>query len=507
MTTSPNSDAIARRLAESLAGDPDQWVLAYREATWSRRELRQAVGALETSLAALGLPERAPVGVYMRNRPACVVALAAALLHRRPLVVLSPMLPDATVGDDVRLMRLPAILASHPDWDRAAVSDAVVAAGSAHVVLSDDAPDPIATAQRGASEPHGSTGLSRDVAILMLTSGTTGPPKRVPISTSALEATISNAQAHFVGNVASGAPVRGRGVTIASLPPVNISGLWSLISSLLGGGSLVLLDRFEPRTWAEAVARHHPRSASLPPTALRMVMDAEIPRDGLASLRAIWSGTAPLDPDLADEFEQRYGIAVLATYGATEFTGGIAGWSLSDWKQWRQVKRGSVGRAFKGIDVRIVDPETAEPVVCGQPGIVMIRTAQAATAAPDEWVATNDLGRLDGDGFLWVDGRADDVIIRGGFKVSPVEVERVLCQHPAVADAAVVGIPDDRLGAVPVAIVVPRKDQPSAEELIGWVKGHLQAYKAPIRIVFVDAIPQTTSLKADRRELHRLVCG
>jgi long-chain acyl-CoA synthetase len=496
-------DAIARLTASSLDGEGDQIVVRYRDGAWSRSQLRSAAAALEAALSETGIPDRAAIGVYLRNRPACVAALATALRYRRPLVVLSPLLPDATVGDDVRAMELPAVLATEEDWDRAPVRAAVSACGAAHAVLSDDPDRLILKADRGAGAPAAG-GPGPEIAVLMLTSGTTGPPKRVSITRRALHATLENAQAHFVGKVGSGAPVRGRGVTIAPLPPVNISGLWALISVLIGGGSVVLQDRFEPHEWARAVERYGPRSASLPPTALRMVMEGEIPPSALQSLRAIWAGAAPLDPALAEAFEARYGIAVLPAYGATEFTGGIAGWSLQDWRKWKDAKRGSVGRAFAGVEIEIRDQATGEPLPAGEVGILTIRTAQAAGVGGEEWVATTDLGRLDDDGFLWIEGRADDVIIRGGFKVSPIEVERVLCSHPAVADAAVIGVPNERLGAVPVAVVVSRDEAPSQQEIVDFVKGRLQAYKAPVRVVFVSAIPKTTSLKPDRRRLLEL---
>ena len=173
-------------------------------------------------------------------------------------------------------------------------------------------------------------------------------------------------------------------------------------------------------------------------------------------------------PDLADAFEKAYGCPVLLSYGATEFTGGITGWSLRDWQQWKDTKRGSVGRTHPGVEISVIDPETEEELPPGQYGILQVRSAQAA-GGDGQWVRTNDLGSVDEDGFVWIHGRADDVINRGGFKVFPAEIEDCLEAHPQVREAVAFGIPDERLGQVPVAVVVA-EGAVSPDELVAWVE-------------------------------------
>ena len=127
---------------------------------------------------------------------------------------------------------------------------------------------------------------------------------------------------------------------------------------------------------------------------------------------------------------QRYGIPVLQNYGATEFAGGIAGWTLDDFKAHWNAKRGSVGRVNQGIDARVVDPEAGVDLPLGEIGLLELRGGNAAS--PGEWTRTNDLAMLDADNFLWIKGRYDGAIIRGGFKISPDDVVKALEQHPAV---------------------------------------------------------------------------
>jgi long-chain acyl-CoA synthetase len=239
----------------------------------------------------------------------------------------------------------------------------------------------------------------------------------------------------------------------------------------------------------------------VPPAALRMILDAGIEPEKLSSLKAVWAGAAPVGSDLSDEFEKAYGCPVLTSYGATEFTGGITGWSLRDWQQWKDSKRGSVGRPHPGVEISIVDPETEEVLGAGQQGILRVRSPQTA-GGNGQWVRTNDLGSIDEDGFVWIHGRADDVINRGGFKIFPAEVEDCLEAHPRVREAAVFGIADERLGQVPVAMVVGQ-DEVSPQELVTWVKWRLPAYKAPVTVRITDSIPRNSAMKVLRGQARQ----
>jgi long-chain acyl-CoA synthetase len=262
-----------------------------------------------------------------------------------------------------------------------------------------------------------------------------------------------------------------------------------------------LLDRFEPRQWAALVEEHQAKLSPLPPAAMRMVMDADVPAGQLQSLVSVACGTAPLDPSLADAFTARYGVPVLTAYGATEFPGGLVGWSLEDYRQHWAHKRGSAGRARPGIQIRIVDPETNDVLSVGSEGLVSVSSPQATATSADGWIRTTDIGRMDADGFVWILGRADDAIIRGGFKVLPQVVEAALRDHPAVREAGVIGLPDERLGQVPVAAVVTDGSvQP--EELIAWLRERLASYAVPVEIRVVNELPHTTSMKVAKAELR-----
>ncbi|MGH3556157.1 MAG: AMP-binding protein [Mycobacterium sp.] len=480
----------------------DEPLLCYGESWHSSDEFSGVAEQIDAMLLAEGIGSGNPVGVYMRNRPGPVAALAVLLATRRPLVVLNPALPEATVGHDVGTLRPAAVLADPEDWGRAAVRLAVTDAG-AHGVQVDFAADSANAVQVIVPRTPGAGRAPADdgVAILMPTSGTTGPPKRIPLRYLEIEHALRGAQEHYMTGSAREGSVRGAGVQICALPPTNISGLWALITVLSGGGRALLQDKFDPEAWSQAVARYRPRSVSVPPAALRMILDAGVDPKQLSSIKAVWAGAAPVGSDLADAFEKAYGCPVLLSYGATEFSGGITGWSLRDWQQWKDTKRGSVGRAHPGVEISVIDPESEEVLAAGQHGLLQVRSAQAA-GGDGHWVTTKDLGSIDEDGFVWIHGRADDVINRGGFKIFPAEIEECLEVHPQVREVVAFGIADERLGQVPVAMVVAQGGV-SSDDLVAWAKSRLPAYKAPVTVRTTDCIPRNAAMKVLRGKVRQ----
>jgi acyl-CoA synthetase (AMP-forming)/AMP-acid ligase II len=325
------------------------------------------------------------------------------------------------------------------------------------------------------------------VAVRMLTSGTTGPPKRVDLSYDMLAHSVMGPADD---RQASPTELR-RGVAIVNSPLVHIGGVFRILQCIAEARPFVLLERFELNRWADAVRTHRPRAVSLVPTALRMVLHSELSREDLAGIRAVTSGTAPLSPDDADAFTEKYGIPVLTSYAATEFGGGVTGWTLADYQQHWHAKRGSVGRANPGARLRVVgdDGTQVEP---DQVGLLEVKPAQFGRAA--DWMRTTDMARIDADGFLWILGRADQAIIRGGFKVMPDDVRNALEGHAAVAGAAVVGRRDDRLGETPVAMVELREPgSADAAGLIDYLRTRLARYEIPTDV----ELPRTPSGKPD----------
>ncbi|HEX4397180.1 MAG TPA: fatty acid--CoA ligase family protein [Trebonia sp.] len=481
------------------------------EGRWYTWGELNAYGDAVLSLAAeSGLAdEEESLGVVLRNDPLCVAVLLSAFRARRPVLTFSPLLPDAALADDIRACRPGVLAALTADWDRPGLRAAVQAAGALGLRLGGTSAEAVPDTGYARGEPHYTA--PPGTAASMLTSGTTGTPKRFAVTLAGLAHAVHAATAHHEGDRAD-APLRLRDATsIIDLPLFNVSSYLDVAMTAAAGRRICLMRRFAPRTWAEAVRDHQVVVALLVPTAMRMVLDADVPKEWLASLRVVRSGSAYLEPDLAQAFEARYDIPVIVSYGATEFSGALAGLTMKDRRQWGNAKRGSVGRAHPGVELRIVDPDNGRELEPGEVGVLEARAPQITVAVPGAWTRTNDLARIDKDGFLFIEGRVDDVIVRGGFKIDPRAVAAALREHPLVADAAVVALPDQRLGQVPGAAVVLADGRTAwagedmQAELQAWVRARQAPYAVPVTIRSVDALPRTPSMKIAKAALTELL--
>jgi long-chain acyl-CoA synthetase len=298
---------------------------------------------------------------------------------------------------------------------------------------------------------------------------------------------------------------------MANLVPVSLAlwaGIWNALFAFRLGAPLVLLDRFDTVRYAELVRRFGIRSTVLAPAMMTML--SEDPRiTDLAPLTFVRSITAPLTPGQARRFHDRFGVDVLNSYGQTELGGEVAGWTAADIRESGVAKLGAVGRPHPGIVIRILSGDRLE-LPAGEVGEIWIRSPFAAgqnagdvaDRVADGFLRTGDLGRLDEDGFLWIEGRVSDMINRGGLKVVPQEVEEVLRHHPDVADACVAGVSDPRLGEVPVAWIRPAAGaEPAQAELAEFARRSLAGYKVPVAFRLIQELPRNEIGKVLRREL------
>ncbi|ORV41178.1 AMP-dependent synthetase [Mycolicibacter engbaekii] len=437
------------------------------------------------------IPAGARVGILLRNRPPHVAALLGVLAAGGCVVVLNPSRGDDRMRVEIADLELPVVIGATAD-----LAALVTATSRTTVVtLTDLDTAPQVTA---ATEPRADPGHP-GVAVSMLTSGTTGPPKRVDLRYDMLAHSV-------IGPDYAVAPAPEqlrRGIAIVNAPLVHIGGVYRVLQCIAEARSFLLLEKFELQCWADAVRTCRPRAVSLVPAALRTVLHSELTREDLAGIRAVTSGTAPLSADDADAFTAKFGIPVLTSYAATEFGGGVAGWTLADYERYWQDKRGSVGRASLGAQLRVVGDDGA-PLPPDEPGLLEAKPGQLGPDA--DWIRTTDLARIDADGFLWILGRADQAIIRGGFKVLPDDVRVALEAHPAVHSAAVVARADERLGQTPVAAVELRDGaHTDPETLTTFLRGRLARYEIPTEIAIVDALPRTPSGKADLGAVRELI--
>ncbi|MDQ8757611.1 fatty acid--CoA ligase family protein [Sphingosinicella sp. LHD-64] len=479
------SEAVRQRIAQG--GDKDAVAFDGRWRSW--RWLEAAATAVDHAVG-----DAAAVGLIARTRPQHVAAFAAGIAAHRTTVMIYAAQSPPKMAEDIRRLRLEAVIADAEDWtpDTRAAANEV---GSAAIALEDSA-DGSAVARLLAPRGDGPLrAATPDIAFELLSSGTTGPPKRVPLRWATFASAVDDAKGVYAGSTAIESP------QLMTNPLGNVSGISYLAPPLAYGQRIVLLEKFDPLKWGELVRIHRPYRAGLPPAAIRMVLDAGVPKEDLACLALIGVGGGKVDAEVHERFEDHYGIPVLHAFGATEFAGVVANWTPDAYRQWGKAKRGSAGRASANVALRVVDPETFVPLPPGEIGLL---EAQAARIGPD-WVRTTDLASIDADGFLFLHGRTDGAINRGGFKIVPETVAEALRAHPAVADAAVVGITDTRLGEVPVAAVELAPGQiVTPDALRDWVRERLVAYQVPTQIRIVPALPRNASLKVSAPDVKAL---
>jgi long-chain acyl-CoA synthetase len=490
------------RIRAVLARNPDSPAIEFEGRWHPMREFGALLARLDGLLLDRRLGAHTRIGLIARNRPSHVGAFAALLATQRCVIMMYSAQSAEAIANDVRKLRLPAVIADRQDWT-ADVMAAAREVGTSGFALTHDDRAIVAAHESGAGDagtPAVAVQALADpqVAMELLSSGTTGAPKRVPLRVSTFERAISDSAATY----AAGRDDTQQAPSVVFHPLGNVAGVTFVIPFLVDGHPLALLERFNLTSWLDAVRRHRPARASLPPPVLRTLLDENIPKEDLASFASIGVGAAALDPELQEQFEQRYGIPLLAGYGATEFCGVVANWTPDLHRQFSKIKRGSVGRPRPDVSLRIVDAGGSE-LPPGSVGVLEARVQRVSA----EWIRTTDLASLDADGFLYLHGRADSAINRGGFKVLPDEVAHVLRRHAKVADAAVIGLADARLGQVPVAAVEPREvaDAPTEAELEAYARNKLIAYQVPVRFFVLDALPRNASMKVSLPELRELI--
>jgi acyl-CoA synthetase (AMP-forming)/AMP-acid ligase II len=479
------TEPFTERFAAGLAGYGEGQCIEYNGRWYSGNEVTEYADAIASMLREAGVADDAPVGLVVRNRLPHAAAIMGFIAEGRAVSMIYSFQSPESIGRDIETLCLSAIVADDEDWTDEVIA-AAKRAGSAGVALSLHAPTvaPVpGLERRDGTRRHAEA--EPGVALHILTSGTTGPPKRQSIKTRVLERTVFSVTSGEAA--APGAPPEFSYWQFGGI------GVCQLIAGAYNGRRIVILERFTVESWVNAVKTHGIKRSGVQPAVIRMLLDADVPEKDLASLDFLISASGPLDPETRDEFEARYGIPVKLAYGATEFAGSLCAWTPEMDREFGVAKRDSVGRALPDTRLRIVDPETGAELRTGERGLLEAKIA----AISDDWIRTTDIGSIDEDGFVTLHGRADGAINRGGFKVLPETVRRVLISHPAVRDACVVGVPDARLGQVPFAAVeaVPGGPVPSDDELKDLVRQSLPVYNVPVAFAVVDELPRNPALK------------
>ncbi len=481
--------------SSALANPAAQPALEFEHEWFAWGAMHRVAGELDAALSASGAAG-GRVAFVARNRPSAIAALLGLLARRSPIRMVYPFQSGPALAGDLERIKPAAVVAAQEDFSEA-VAALLAREGIAAVGLTEMGATALPGLEHCRALPADQA--SPEPLVEILTSGTTGPPKPFPLDYGFIAREI-------VANSNLPPELKGSGLdlppALLMFPVSNISGLYSTLPPLLGGQRIVLLERFTAEGWHDHLVRFRPRFGGMPPAGVQMVLDADIPPEDLACLQALGTGAAPLDPGVKQAFEERYGVPILLSYGATEFGGPVARMTPELIAQWGNEKAASVGPAMPGARLRVVDPDTGMELARGEEGLLEVVSPRIGP----EWIRTSDLAVIDRDGFLYIRGRADGAIMRGGFKLLPSVIENALLQHPLVSHAAVVGIPDRRLGQVPAAAVEcrPGTAHPSPEELEAHLRDRVPATHIPTAWRLVDALPRTPSMKVDLPAVRRL---
>lgn len=452
------------------------------------------------------------VGFVDLNSEAIPVVLFGAALAGVPFVPISYRLTDEQLAAVLRRIA-PAVVVAGPDVvDRLAGVDGL----DGLEVMAREELAAVAGGEGGAVDEvvAGDAELPfvdpDDVAVLLFTSGTTGEPKAAVLR-----------HRHLASYILSTVELMGAGedeAQLVSVPSYHVAGVAAVLSSLYAGRRVVYLPGFEPAAWVRTVTEEHVTQAMVVPTMLGRVLTVlDEQGTGLPSLRHLSYGGGRMPVELLERaIAALPDVGFVNAYGLTETSSTISVLTPDDHRVAAAsddpaVRRrlGSVGRPLPTVELEIRGPD-GEVLPAGGRGEICVRGDQVAgeylghsLLTEDGWFPTNDAGQVDEDGFLYLDGRLDDVIVRGGENLSPGEIEDTLRSHPAVADAGVVGVPDPEWGETVAAVVVLVPDEAvSAEELRAWVRERLRSTKAPSRVEVRDELPYSETGKLLRRVLR-----
>jgi long-chain acyl-CoA synthetase len=490
---------LADSLARSAAAHPDRVAIRLGEDTLSYRDLDDASARVAGLLSARDVGLGDTVGIMLPNVPQFAVVYFGVLRAGGVVVPMNPLLKAREVAYYLGDSGASVIFAWH-----VAAAEVEIGANEANAetIVVDPATfdDLLATATPA---PAVVERAADDTAVILYTSGTTGRPKGAELTHANL---IQNAEVTGLDLLQIGAD----DVIFGGLPLFHSFGqTCTLNTAVAAGASLTVLPRFDPAQALQILADHRATVFAGVPTMYSALLHVPDRDDyDVSALRVCVSGGAAMPVEVLRQFEKAFGCIVLEGYGLSE-TSPVASFNHPD----RERKPGSIGTPIRGVEIRLLDAEGGE-LPQGEVGEIAIRghnimkgywqkpQATADAISTDGWFRTGDVGRVDEDGYYYVVDRKKDLIIRGGYNVYPREIEEVLYEHSAVAEAAVIGTPHAELGEeIGAAVVLKPGTSVTADELRAFVKSQVAAYKYPRRVWFVDALPKGPTGKILKREI------
>ena len=490
------SEAEARGSKPALIDGPTGRELSYGD-------LARSVRALAAGLAARAFGPGDTLAIYMPNMPEYAIAFHGVAAAGGRATTVNPLYTAGELAHQLRDSGARLLVTVGPCLEAAREAAADSEVEDVYVVGDAEGASPFSELFGDPDQvPETTIDPGTHLAVLPYSSGTTGLPKGVMLTHRNLVANVLQTQAGFAINADD--------TLIGCLPFFHIYGQTVIMNQgLWAGATIVTMPRFDLDQFLDLLERHTvTRAYVVPPIALALARHPAVEGRDLSALRAIMSGAAPLGAELTAQVAARIGCTVIQGYGLTE-TSPVTHLNRPD----GEIKPGTIGPPLPATECRIVDPETGEDVDEGERGELWIRGPQvmvgylnnaeatAATLDADGWLHTGDIATRDADGFYSIVDRLKELIKYKGFQVPPAELEALMITHPAVADVAVIGVPDEEAGELPKAFVVPADDELDEEELMAWVADRVAPQKRIRLVESVEEIPKSPSGKILRRVL------
>lgn len=488
-------DTVAHMLNSAARHYPEQTAIVCGSDTVNYRQLAKLVEGVAAHIFATGARGR-PVAIVLRNSIELAVCICAT--HRSG-AILTTLNPDYTARELNQLIDIanPAlIILDTTQYEKLQHTDCPI------WCISDNFDD-WSSAQIRDVRPLESMPAPTDIATLQFTGGTTGVPKGVLLSHSAVAVNVAQREAWLP-------TTPGDERVICMMPLFHVFAVsMCLHLAINAGGCIVLLPRYRPELLLDNVKQYAITRLPAGPTVFESLLKFDpLSRDALRSVRSAYSGSAPLPAATLERWQERTGVPVYEGYGQTE-AGPVVSYNCPH----LPIRAGTVGTALPLTEIEIVgdDGRTLEQ---GNSGEIRVRGPQlmngyldrpgeTAEALRDDWLHTGDIGFLDGDGYLSIRDRKNDLVLISGYNVYPREIDDMLTAHPGIAEAAVIGIPDEYRGERLKAFVVRAGGDLTSDMLTEYLQENLVAYKIPSEIAFVDDLPRTTVGKIDRKALQK----
>jgi long-chain acyl-CoA synthetase len=490
---------LASIVTESAERDPEHLAIKLDDFELNYQLLNEASARVAGLLKSKGIEPGDRVGVMLPNVPHFPVVFYGALRAGAVVVPMNVLLKPREVGFYLKDPEAKLVFAWH-DFAEAAEQGASDAGAESILVKPGEFEEMLfeQEAEHDIADRSGD-----DTAVILYTSGTTGTPKGAELTHDNLLGNVETILSTLI-------EMQPDDVVLGALPFFHVFGLTcGLNSTIKAGGTLTLIPRFDPDHALEIIERDKVTIFEGVPTMYVGILHSDKADEAdTSSLRLCVSGGSAMPGEVLRSFEEKFGCKILEGYGLSE-TSPVASFNHPD----RERKVGSIGTPVEGVEMKVVDEDDNE-VEQGEVGEIVIKGPnvmkgywrkddETEKAIKDGWFHTGDMAKVDEEGYFFIVDRKKEMILRGGYNVYPREIEEVLYEHPAIAEVAVVGVPDDKMGEeVGAAVVLKKGEDASADDIKAYVKEQVASYKYPRKIWFVDELPKGPTGKILKREVE-----